>query len=133
MEPTFRSRNSPGHILQRQGGKRPRYVRFGNRLTSDWGRLAAFASFILLVAFLGGSSRPDIPGLVVLRPLAVLFCLYGLLVATAEQLRSARAALLLVGSLMLLALIQLVPLPWGLWGSLPVRELMAETSALAGS
>src|SRR5690606_15042423 len=65
--------------------------------------------------------------------LAVLFCLYGLLVATAEQLRSARAALLLVGSLMLLAVVQLLPLPPGLWRGLPGRELVSEASELVGS
>src|SRR5690606_21374737 len=59
-------------------------------------RLITFVGFVLLVALLGGSSRPDVPGLVVLRPLSVLFCSYALLVASREQLFSIRGPLLLI-------------------------------------
>lgn len=101
-------------------------------LVSARARLIALAVFILLVAFLGGSSRADAPGLVVLRPLAVLFSLYALLVASREQLRRVLGPLLLVSSLLALALFQLVPLPPSLWSSLPGREVVVEVTALAG-
>jgi len=102
-------------------------------IVSERGRVVTLVAFILVVAFLGGSSRPDVPGLIVLRPLAVLFCMYGVFAATGEQLRSAKAAFLFIGSLMLLALVQLLPLPPGLWRALPGRELVAEVSTLVQS
>src|SRR5690606_20374371 len=117
----------------RPGRSAQRFRRFSAAMVSARSRLAALIAFALLVAFLGGSSRPDAPGLIALRPLAVLFCLYGLLAATDEHLRSARAALLLVGAVMLLALAQLVPLPPGVWRALPGRELVSEALALIGS
>lgn len=102
-------------------------------LVSANARLIAFVCFILLVALLGGSSRSDVPGLVVLRPLSLLFCSYALLVASREQLLSTRGPLLLIGSLMVLALLQLVPLPPDLWTSLPGRELVVVATGLVKS
>lgn len=121
-----------GAKQRRRGRTAPRSGRFVAALASARVRLAGFVGFALLVAFIGGSSRPDVPGLIVLRPLAVLFCVYGLFVASGEELRRVRAALLLVGSLVALALVQLVPLPPDLWSSLPGRELVAEAAGLAG-
>lgn len=102
-------------------------------LVSARARLITFVGFVLLVALLGGSSRPDVPGLAVLRPLAVVLCLYGLLLASREQLFSIRGPLLLIGSLMVLALLQLVPLPPDLWTYLPGRELVVGATGLLKS
>jgi O-antigen ligase len=107
-----------------------RLARLATLMASPRSRLAVFGAFVALVAVLGGSSRPDVSGLVLLRPMAILFCLYALLVVSSEQLRSVRAALLLVGSLMMLAILQLVPLPPGVWSSLPGREIVLEADTL---
>lgn len=129
---TKQSIYSSGTQRRRSRRRASRSKRIVAALASARGRLIAFFGFVLLVALLGGSSRPDVPGLIVLRPLAVLFCVYAFLVASREQLRSVLAPLLLVGSLMALALLQLVPLPPSVWSSLPGRELVAEATILAG-
>jgi len=108
------------------------YMSLGALLVSDRARFVALACFMLLVAATGGSSRADVPSLVLLRPAAVLFCAYALFTVTAGQLREARAPLLAVLALMLLALLQLVPLPAGIWTDLPHREVMAQASDLVG-
>jgi O-antigen ligase len=99
---------------------------------SERARFAVLVGFILLVALTGGSSRPDIPSLVVLRPASVMFCFYALCAATLCQLRMARAPLLVVLALMLLAILQLVPLPAAWWTGLAKRDLVAEASRLLG-
>lgn len=101
-------------------------------LTNDRARFVVFCCFIALVALTGGSSRPDIPSLVILRPAAVLFAVYAMVLATGDQLRAARGPLLVILAWMLLALLQLVPLPNGLWSALPGRQTVAEAAALMG-
>lgn len=105
---------------------------FGAALVSDTARFTAFGGFVLLVALMGGSSRSDVVLLVVLRPVAVLLFAYAVLAAQAGQLRAVRGPLLVVSALMVLALLQLVPLPVSVWSALPHREVVAEASALAG-
>jgi O-antigen ligase len=95
-------------------------------------RLAAFGGLLLLVALAGGGSRSDIPSLLILRPAAVLFSAYAFLAMTAEQFRRVKFPLLAVIALMVLALLQLVPLPSAIWVDLPHRGTVAEFSALAG-
>lgn len=120
------------------GGRRYRearkswYVSLGAPLVSERARFAILAGFTLMVALTGGSSRPDIPSLVLLRPASVMFCVYAVYAAAPGQLRAARAPLLVVLALMLLALLQLVPLPTALWTGLANRELVAEASRLLG-
>lgn len=99
-------------------------------LVSDRARLLVLVSFVLLVALTGGGSRSDIQSLLILRPAAVLFAGYALFNLTAQQAREVRAPLLIVLALMLLALLQLVPLPAAVWALLPHREVVAEASAL---
>jgi len=91
-----------------------------------------FVAFVLLVGLSGGSSRPDIAGLMLLRPAAVLFLVYALSVATAEELRSARMPILIVVALMLLCIVQLIPLPSEIWTALPGRAAVAEASSQIG-
>jgi hypothetical protein len=117
---------------QRRGAKAQLYSGVGAALVSERARFLVLACFVLLVALTGGSSRPDMTSLLLLRPMAVLFCLYALYVATAPQLREVRAPLIVIAALMLLALLQLVPLPASTWSNLPNRELVADASTLLG-
>jgi O-antigen ligase len=113
-------------------GGRPSGARWSAALTSDRARLAAFCLFAVLVALMGGGSRSDIVSLAVLRPAAVLFSVYAMLLITPEQLRRSRAVWAFLLVFMAIALVQLIPLPPGVWGSLPKRELVVEISALLG-
>ncbi len=110
----------------------PRISRLGSALVSARARFAVFAGFLLLVALTGGSSRPDVASLMVLRPAAVLFAGYAWLVASPSQLGAIRVPLLVVAGLMLVTLLQLVPLPVAIWTGLPHRDDVLEAGGLAG-
>ena len=108
------------------------YLKLRAAFVSDRARFIAFVGFVLLAALTGGSARPDPLSLLILRPAAVLLCGYALLVGTGNQFREVRIPLLIGASLMLLALLQLVPLPAAIWTSLPHRATVAQASALVG-
>ncbi|MBN9506423.1 MAG: O-antigen ligase family protein [Altererythrobacter sp.] len=95
-------------------------------------RFSAFAAFIAIVFLLGGGSRSDILSLVLLRPVALVFALYALLVADKEQFAIVRTPLLLLGALALLILIQIIPLPPSIWTQLPERKVIAGIYDVAG-
>tara|TARA_R110000751_G_scaffold2018_18_gene10327 strand:- start:116359 stop:117840 length:1482 start_codon:yes stop_codon:yes gene_type:complete len=94
--------------------------------------LAIYFAFILLVGLTGGGSRPDILSLLLLRPLAALFLIYIVWRISADELKAVRFPLLFIGSLMVIALLQLVPLPPVIWSSLPGREGVAQLDELFG-
>lgn len=95
-------------------------------------RLLALSLFVGLVALTGGGSRADITSLIVLRPMAVLFGAYALLVMPPNRLRSVRFPLILLLSAVLVVGWQLIPLPSSLWHELPGRALIGHTDALLG-
>ena len=107
-------------------------ARIVEAIVSDRARFAAFCCFALFVALTGGGSRSDISTLIVLRPAAILFTVYPLLLVTRAQLREVRVPLGVVVALMALALLQLVPLPEALWSRLPNRDVLVQISAIAG-
>lgn len=116
----------------REGARRVWYGKLGGTLVSPRARFAVLVGFVLLVAFTGGGSRPDIQSLLILRPASILAATYALFAMTADQFRETRGPLLIVLSLMLLALLQLVPLPASVWTTLPNRDIVADASALIG-
>ncbi len=95
-------------------------------------RFAALAGYLALTFLLGGGSSENIDSLVVLRPLAVLFCGVGLLGLTAAHWRQARPVLVMAGAIFALVLIHLIPLPPALWGALPGRQILREIDRVAG-
>lgn len=95
-----------------------------------WSIMAAFA---FVVAFFGGSSRPDPVQIVALRPLAALFLIPALYVISREELGYTKIPLLLFGALLLWMLIQIIPLPSSLWRSLPDRAVIFELDSIIGS
>ncbi len=121
---------TPLHGARRHRGKSSR--RLAALFASDRARYVAFGCFILVVALTGGGSRSDIPSLLLLRPLAVLFSAYALLLASPSQLREVWAALLIIVAAMILCLLQLVPLPADVWASLPQRDVIALPSRYLG-
>ncbi len=87
----------------------------------------------LVVAFaLGGSARSDILSLLILRPLAALMIGFGFLGLTAGLVRRNRSLLCMAALIILLPLLQLIPLPPGIWRSLPGRQIITEIDAAAG-
>ena len=92
------------------------------RPVTAWVWLVLFA---LVVAFLGGSSRPDIPQIAVLRPLVALFLIPALYYLSLADLGRAKALVWLTALLLAWMVIQLIPLPPSLWQALPGREVVA--------
>ncbi|QIG54280.1 O-antigen ligase family protein [Altererythrobacter sp. BO-6] len=100
---------------------------------SSWSpQLAVLALFLALLFLTGGSSRADVSKLIVLRPLAVLAAGYGLATIRKEDFATYRPIWLLFGAVVLLTVAHLVPLPPGVWQSLPGREILVEIDTLAG-
>ncbi len=95
-------------------------------------RFWAIVAFVALVALTGGSSRHDTASLMLLRPVAVAMVASGLLLITREAWLRVRWPLLLLGGLIALALVQLVPLPPGVWQALPYRAFIAKIDSVAG-
>lgn len=88
--------------------------------------------FLAAVFLMGGGARGDIQSLAILRPLAVLCLGIALWGITREQFAAMKVPLLLGAMLPLLMLLQLIPLPPGVWTSLPGRELYVRAAELAG-
>lgn len=98
----------------------------------DRRHLTVLTVFIVLVFLMGGGARDDIQSLLVLRPAAVGFGAWALLVAAPGDVKSVRTPLTLLFALMALMAIQLVPLPPGLWHALPGREGIVRRDSLVG-
>lgn len=95
-------------------------------------RYYLFGALLVICALLGGSSRATVPGLLVLRPVIVLFLGAFLLLPGAIDWRSVRAPLALLGAFATTMLIQLVPLPPSWWVALPGHAPLAPSLTLAG-
>lgn len=102
------------------------------RLSGSNARFYAFAAFMTLVFFTGGSSRDDVQSLVLLRPLAVLFVVYALLCANHAHLRGRLFPLYIALAFASLMILQLIPLPPSLWTALPERQIFSNIADLAG-
>ena len=101
-------------------------------LSGPRARFYAFAVFFVLVFFTGGGSRDDIQSLVLLRPLAVLFCAYALVVRIPAQWTGRQFPLYILAALMALMLLQLLPLPASVWTQLPERMIFADIADMVG-
>lgn len=105
---------------------------FGGSFAAPRTRRWAFVAFIALVAATGGGSRSDIISLVILRPAAVVIGIFAWIAAPPGSFSNLRSPLLLLGALALAILVQLLPLPPGIWTVLPGREAIAEVDAALG-
>lgn len=93
---------------------------------------ALTCGWLIAIFVMGGSARGDVAALPVLRPLAVLALAAGLYTAPAAFFRRQAPGLILVAALFALPLLQLLPLPPGIWQALPYRGLVAEIDAWSG-
>lgn len=88
--------------------------------------------FLALAFALGGGSRGDIASLAVLRPIAAIVLFTSVVAVTASQWREYWIEMGLALAITAFVLLQLIPLPPGLWQSLPNRDLIAEIDRFAG-
>ncbi|MEH6756966.1 MAG: O-antigen ligase family protein [Parasphingorhabdus sp.] len=106
--------------------------RLRERFSGGNARFYAFAAFLTLVFFMGGSSRDDVQSLVLLRPLAVLFGAYALTCMDWDAWKGRTFPLFIALALAGLMLLQLIPLPPHVWTALPGRQIFADIADLAG-
>lgn len=91
--------------------------------------LAALLTVLMLA---GGASRGDLAGQVLVRATAWVCLLVAILTSNQPSLYGMRPVLLILACAVGLTVIQLVPLPPGLWQALPGRALLAEAAAASG-
>lgn len=108
------------------------------RRSAASGRRAETAALILLVLILvvcllgGGSARPDARSLLQLRPFVIL-CFGALLLLPGHwHWNGLRTPLGLLAAFAVWMIVQLVPLPPGIWLGLPGRQPFAEAALAAG-
>lgn len=95
-------------------------------------RLIVLGLFLVAVFLLGGASREDEVHLIVLRPMAILAGAYALSVARWDQLKEFAVPFGLLALLAVWMGLQLVPIPFDWWASLPGRAPYARLLDLAG-
>lgn len=89
--------------------------------------------FFLVMAFLlGGSSRADLASLPMLRGASVLFAFWAITRLTREDWRRIRFPFALLMLLTVWIIVQLIPLPPGIWQGLPTREPIVAIDRLLG-
>ncbi|RJX65560.1 O-antigen ligase domain-containing protein [Tsuneonella suprasediminis] len=101
-------------------------------LTSDNAKFLTLSGFFVLLFLTGGSSRPDMAALIVLRPISILVLGYGLITLTASQMRQYWPVFALVIAMIALAIVQLVPLPPSIWHNLPGHSVFAQIDSILG-
>ncbi len=92
----------------------------------------ALVLWLSLVFLLGGASRYDVQSLVVLRPLAALFCGFALLTLRRDHLEQYRFLAIMAACIVLLAGLHIVPLPPSVWQALPGRAIVVEIQHIVG-
>jgi O-antigen ligase len=88
--------------------------------------------FLGFVLFFGGASRADVMSLPIVRFASILMIVYALIQLEPYQWRQVRTPVLFLLAVAAVIAIQLIPLPPGLWASLPGRTLYAEALAANG-
>jgi O-antigen ligase len=83
-------------------------------------------AFLILAFLTGGSSRPEVQSLAILRPLAVLVCFYAAWHLSTADLREHKFLIGFAIACFALAGIHLIPLPPEIWHALPNREIIIQ-------
>ncbi len=90
------------------------------------------AGFFTFVFLFGGGSRADILSLVFVRPLAAIALVLGAVRLSSQDLYRWRWLLGILAAAALLAIVQIIPLPPGLWHALPGHGIIADIDAAGG-
>ena len=96
-----------------------------------------FCVFLVILWVAGGASRADAAGQIVVRAAAAAILIIAVLFGPSfshisPALRSARAIGCILGAAIILALLQLVPLPPEIWQGLPGRSLFKQAAIFSG-
>lgn len=94
--------------------------------------LALLGSFLLLLWLAGGASRADAAGQILVRAAAAAILILTCLLGKRPALSAAKPVWLLLIAALVLALLQLIPLPPGMWQALPGHEQFGEATAASG-
>lgn len=89
-------------------------------------------AYLVLCILLGGSTQGGILPNLILQLLSLPIIIWSLARKQRDRSRPARALLILLAAILVLILVQFIPLPPGIWSSLPGREHIAEGFALLG-
>lgn len=87
--------------------------------------------FVVIVFLTGGSARHDVASLPLLRGLSATV-LVGVLALHWQKVAEVRRPLLVIAAAAFVVLIQIIPLPFGLWTLLPGRDLVEQVDAATG-
>lgn len=118
--------------MLRVGKQRPDGIPPGNSLSIETRQFWILAVFLCLIFATGGSTWPDEPHLILLRPAALLVAAYALLTMQPAHWRHYRAIWMLLGSVVALTVLHLIPLPPEIWKLLPGRDIITEIDNVAG-
>ena len=88
--------------------------------------------FVCLTFAMGGGARADIQSLIILQPLAVIFCGLALLTLKRVHVESHEFLLLMAALIFALVGLHLIPLPSFVWQLLPGRTIIAEIDRTVG-
>lgn len=91
----------------------------------------AFA-LVILAFLMVGSSRGDILSLLIWRPLSAFLLVLSIAVCGAQAWERGKPLLILAAAVVALVAAHLVPLPPGIWTSLPGRDFLVKTYEAAG-
>ena len=95
-------------------------------------------SFVLLCVLLctlwvaGGATRADVAGQIIVRAISWSILMIAILFLPWSMPKGARPILFLLAGAILLALLQLIPLPPSIWQSLPGRHPLIDAAAISG-
>lgn len=119
---------NPNQFLRKLGAA----IGLRERKSENGSGFLVTAGLLLVIFLLGGSGRPDVSSMVLLRPMAVLVAAYGVWTMQPQHWREGRWLFGTLGACFLLAAFHLVPLPPLLWQALPGRDIIAEVDKAAG-
>ncbi len=94
--------------------------------------LILIGGLLAVLAFAGGASRADAPQQILVRLVAILLLACALMPFDLRPLLKGRRILYWIAACYALLLLQLVPLPFALWASLPGHGLYAEIARATG-
>lgn len=104
----------------------------GHKIYSPRARFAVLVAFMVIVFLTGGSSRDDMPQLLMLRPLAFLFAGYAGAAINFQQFLRIRGPVFLLAALIAIIALQLIPLPPAVAHALPHRQLIGTIDTAMG-
>jgi O-antigen ligase len=90
------------------------------------------AGLLTLTFITGGSSKPSVASLMILRPAALLAVGFALATIRIEHVKAYWPLIALCLAVLLLTASHLIPLPPSIWQALPGRQIIADIDAAAG-